>query len=60
VGFGIAGAGYAAGIIAENFGFAPLFLIGGTLSFFGTLLLLFIGKNIKIKKVDGLAVKVGE
>lgn len=60
IGFGVSGAGYAAGIIAENFGFAPLFIIGGILSFIGTLFLLLIGKNIAIKKVDGLAVKLKE
>ena len=58
VGFGIAGAGFAAGFIAEHYGFAPLFIISGTLSLLGTLFLLFIGKNIKIEKVDGHVITV--
>lgn len=60
VGFGISGAGFAAGFIAERFGFAPLFLISGTLSLMGTLFLLFIGKSIKveIKKAKGYITKI--
>ena len=60
VGFGISGAGFAAGFIAERFGFAPLFIICGILSLIGTLFLLFIGKNIKveIKKMDGYIAKI--
>jgi len=57
VGFGIAGAGFLAGFVAEHFGFAPIFIISGILSFFGTLLLLFIGKNVQLKKRDGFSIR---
>ena len=52
VGFGIAGAGFATGIIAQRFGFVPIFVISGTISLIGTLLLIFIGKSLEINKVD--------
>lgn len=58
VGFGMAIAGYLGGVIAEEFGFAPLFVISGTVSLLGVVLLLFIRKNIEVKKVNGYVVKV--
>jgi len=56
-GFGVAGAGFASGIIADKFGFAPLFVISGTVSLIGTLLLLLIGKSVQIKRKNGFAIK---
>ncbi|MFH1978872.1 MAG: MFS transporter [Patescibacteria group bacterium] len=52
-GFVMAGAGFVAGIVADKFGFAPLFVAAGIFSLLGTALLLFIGKHIKLKKNDG-------
>lgn len=58
VGFGISGAGFATGIIAEKYGFSPIFIISGLFYLAGTILLLLIGKHIKIEKHDGYAVKL--
>jgi len=58
VGFGVAGAGFAGGYIAENFGFSPIFIISGVICLLGTLLILFIGKRLEIQKGDGFVVKV--
>jgi len=57
VGFAIAGAGFATGFVANNFGYTPIFIISGTLSLLGTLLLFFMGKNINLKKTDGFTIK---
>ncbi len=57
VGLGISGAGFASGIIADKFGFAPLFVISGIISLIGTLLLLLIGKNLKIRKKNGYIIE---
>lgn len=57
VGFAIAGAGFATGIVAEKFGFHPIFIISGTLSLLGTLLLLLIGKKVHLKKRDGYTIE---
>lgn len=57
IGFGVAGAGFLTGFVAEQFGFAPIFIISGTFSFLGTMFLLFIGKNIRLKKTDGFTIE---
>jgi len=51
VGLGIAGAGYLSGIIAESFGFAPLFLISGTVALIGVVMLFFIKSSLKSSKI---------
>lgn len=57
VGFGIAGAGFVAGIIAQNFGFTPIFIICGVMSLAGTALLLMMKDQIKVVASDGFAIK---
>lgn len=52
VGFGVAGAGFAAGAIVDAYGFAPLFVISGILSLIGTFLAYFVGKNIEPDGVE--------
>lgn len=59
-GFGISLAGFLAGIIADNFGFAYIFTVGGILSLVSTLLLLLIGKSLKTKTKDGYNVEFKE
>lgn len=56
-GFGMAGAAFVAGLVADKFGFEPIFILGGTFSLLGTILLLFIGKNIKLRKTDGFTIE---
>ena len=58
IGFGLAGAGFTTGFIVDKFGFTPIFIISGVLCFLGTLLLLLIGKNLKVEKPDGLTIKI--
>ena len=60
VGFGIALSGFFAGFIAERYGFVPLFIIAGTLSFIGTIILLLVRKNLEIKREDGYIKKIKE
>jgi len=57
IGFGVAGAGFLAGFVAEHFGFAPIFIMSGILSLLGTILLLFIGNSIRLKQNDGFTLK---
>lgn len=52
-GFAIATAGLLSGLIVDKYGFAPIFIIGGIFSLLGTLLLLLLGRNIKLQKTDG-------
>ncbi len=59
-GFGIALAGFLAGVIAEHLGFNYIFTIGGTLSLLATILLFFIGKNLKKRTSDGYNVEFKE
>lgn len=51
-GAGMAIAGLASGIIVDNFGFASLFVASGVLSFFGTIILFLIGRNLKPDKAS--------
>ena len=57
VGFGIAGAGYVAGIVAQNYGFTPVFVICGTVSLAGTALLLLMKDHIAVVRGNGFEVK---
>jgi MFS family permease len=52
-GFAMALASFLAGIIVDDFGFAPIFVIAGILSLAGTIFLAAIGKAIKLKRIDG-------
>jgi len=52
-GFGLAAASFAAGIIVDSFGFAPIFIISGTISLLGTIFLLLIRKKIKVHMKKG-------
>jgi len=56
-GFAIAVAGFLSGLIVDKYGFIPIFIIGGIMSFMGTLLLIFVGKTIKLKRTDGFTIK---
>lgn len=57
VGFGMAGAGFAAGIIAQNYGFTPIFIICGIMSLTGTALLLLMKNHIEVISKDGFEIK---
>ena len=53
VGFGMAGASYVAGFVAEKFGFEPVFIIAGTFTLLCTCLLLLLGSGLNAHKKDG-------
>lgn len=57
LGFGVAGAGFIAGIVAQNYGFTPIFIICGIMSLAGTALLLLMKNQIKIVVKDGYEIK---
>ena len=57
VGLGIAGAGFLAGIVAQNYGFTPIFIICGVMSLTGTALLLLMKDQIKVVVSNGFVIK---
>jgi MFS family permease len=58
VGFGLAAAGYISGVIAENYGFSPLFIISGIIALFGVVMLMLIGKQIEVVRDGKYEIKV--
>ena len=44
----MAGAGFASGIIAQRFGFTPIFIMCGILSLSGTMILLLMKNRIDV------------
>ncbi|MFH1325809.1 MAG: MFS transporter [archaeon] len=52
-GFGLAAASFTTGLIADTYGFAPIFIISGTVSLIGTVLLLTMRKHLKVKMEKG-------
>lgn len=57
IGLGMAGAGFIAGIVAQNFGFTPIFIICGTTSLAGTALLLLMKNHISVVVTNGYEIK---
>lgn len=57
IGFGMAGAGFLAGIVAQNYGFKPIFIICGVMSLTGTALLLMLKSQISVAIGDGFEIK---
>jgi len=57
IGFGMAGAGFLAGVVAQNYGFTPIFIVCGIMSLAGTALLLLMKNQIKIVVKDGYEIK---
>jgi len=59
-GFGVSAASFATGIIADNFGFNPVFIISGIVSLVGTVMLLALKDKIKIRMKKGrYHIKIG-
>jgi MFS family permease len=60
-GFGVSAASFATGIIADSYGFNPIFIVAGSISLIGTIMLLALKNRIRVKikkgryhiKVDG-------
>lgn len=52
VGLGVAGAGFAAGVIVDAYGFAPLFVVSGLLSLAGTIFIYFLGSKVEPDGID--------
>lgn len=57
IGFGMAGAGFTAGFIAQNYGFKPIFIICGIMSLIGTALLLLMKSHIAVAINNGYEIK---